>query len=482
MIYKYNHLKKNYLIVWFSFILIISFFVFFIGYTKNNENENSAFFGGKIKNPKSEYVYFYKGEKVLDSAKLNAQNKFAFHFDNIEPGLYTFKNGIEFQYLYLEPQDSLLISLNTWDFDKSILFSGKGGAKNNFLINLYLQQERNGKLFKYNYKLNEEEFNKAIEAEVNKLIQLYDKLIEEEGEQPSELFDKIAKTGIYYPFYYFKEFYPLHHKSAINSRTFPILSDKFYEFRNNIDLNDASLLGYGPYLTYVKTYLYHMAFEEKRRNPEKNSLELNFMEIVNEKIHIERVKNDFLAMGTWKSLTQTDLKEQHLEEIKQFFFTHCTDTTMISDIKKSIKQKERLKSGNPLPTILVTNTDGNELVVNKFGENQFIAIFFWPKDIKNTEKITKQLNYLEKKFPEILFLGIEKNKSHEEWSSFITSNKLSKNNQFKLSKNCENYDLFDDEMALTILVNKHGNIQNGYLFFNDRAIDNHLKNLINSNL
>ena len=46
------------------------------------------------------------------------------------------------------PTDSVLMYLNTWDFDESLIFSGKGGSKNNFLINLYLQQEKNEKNFK----------------------------------------------------------------------------------------------------------------------------------------------------------------------------------------------------------------------------------------------------------------------------------------------------------------------------------------------
>ena len=86
-------------------------------------------------------------KKVLDSARLDSHNKFSFTLDSLKLGLYTFKHGAEFQYLYLEPKDSLLMYLNTWDFDESLIFSGKGSAKNNFLIKLYLDQERLRKVF-----------------------------------------------------------------------------------------------------------------------------------------------------------------------------------------------------------------------------------------------------------------------------------------------------------------------------------------------
>ena len=56
-------------------------------------------------------------------------------FKNLKGGLYTFKHGVEFQYIFLQPNDSLLLRLNTWDFDESLVFSGKGAEKNNLLIN-----------------------------------------------------------------------------------------------------------------------------------------------------------------------------------------------------------------------------------------------------------------------------------------------------------------------------------------------------------
>ena len=85
-------------------------------------HENSTtYFGGKIKNPVDKYVYFSKNDKVIDSAKIDENNKFSFDLDSIEIGLYTFNHGPEFQYIYLEPKDSLLIYLNTWDFDESFL-------------------------------------------------------------------------------------------------------------------------------------------------------------------------------------------------------------------------------------------------------------------------------------------------------------------------------------------------------------------------
>ena len=66
--------------------------------------------------------------------------------------MYYFRHGNENQYIYLEPQDSLMLRLNTWDFDESIVFAGKGAERNNILIDCFLQEERDNKMF---YELNQ---------------------------------------------------------------------------------------------------------------------------------------------------------------------------------------------------------------------------------------------------------------------------------------------------------------------------------------
>jgi len=165
------------------FVVLTPLLFFIFSCNSIDNKRNTIFFGGKIKNPKGSFVYLYEGKKIIDSAKIDKHSKFTFLLDSIKLGLYTFKHGSEYQYLYLEPKDSLLIYLNTWDFDESLIFSGKGSAKNNYLINLYLQQEKNEKEFRYNYSLNEKDFSKLIDKGIRKQFATYnDLLIEEDGE------------------------------------------------------------------------------------------------------------------------------------------------------------------------------------------------------------------------------------------------------------------------------------------------------------
>ncbi len=99
-----------------------------------NDDEVYTYFGGQIVNPKHNYVVLYKNDNAFDSVKLDAHNRFSFRFDKLEGGIYKFSNQPEHQYIILEQGDSLLLRLNTMDFDESLVFSGKGAKKNNILI------------------------------------------------------------------------------------------------------------------------------------------------------------------------------------------------------------------------------------------------------------------------------------------------------------------------------------------------------------
>ena len=68
-------------------------------------------------------------------------------------GLYNFFLQPEFQYLILEKNDSIYIRLNSLDFDESLVFMGNGASKNNFLMDSFL-----------NFEKNEEILNKSFNA------------------------------------------------------------------------------------------------------------------------------------------------------------------------------------------------------------------------------------------------------------------------------------------------------------------------------
>ncbi len=454
--YKLKYLKQNYSFTPLIKFLTLGVILAFVSCAPSQKEDYHTYFGGKIKNPKDDLVYFLKDEKIIDSAKIDSHNRFQFKLDSIENGLYVFKHGPEFQYLYLEPQDSLLIYLNTWDFDESLIFSGRGSKKNNYLINLYLTQERVEKDFIQNYKLNEAEFSKLIDAQIKKQLDDYQRFIAKEQNSPSPFFEKLVMASIYYPNYYKKEYYPFYHRKMMHLKEFPYLSKSFYDYRKSIDLNDASLLSFGPYASYLNLYLRNRAHVMKLKNPSKSNVDLNFMEVVNEKIKIKSEKNKLLARAAWSALVYDNLSQSERDTILNYFFANCSDEKITKEIKTSIAQREKIKVGNNLPQIMATNIGGNDIAINSIAQNSPAVIYFWPTDLGKIELMTEKLNHLQKSYPNIVFIGIDRNKSDKDWKQFITNKKLSAKTQYKLNKNTEHYSWFAGNSDRTIIVDENG--------------------------
>jgi len=473
--YKFNYLKKNYFL---SSIKILSLFgVLLLMVACNSTVENNiTYFGGKIKNPRGKYVYLLKGDKTLDSTILNSNNKFIFQIDSIQLGLYTFKHGPEFQYLYLEPKDSLLLYLDTWGFDESLVFSGKGSAKNNFLINLFVEQEKNEKIFYDYYNLDENEFSEKIDSTIDVYTNQYNDLILSEEKKPSPFFDNLANIAYKYPLYLKKERYQFYHKNSNGLYDYPKVNPDFFQFRKSIDLNDESLLGFWPYSMYLEGYLKNIAYHKELIDSTENNFALNYMKAVNEKIDNKKIKNMYLSNGFWASLSQDYCSKDERKKIDNYYFNNCSDEKLKSESKLALEQLYLLNKGDQMPDIVLTDTQGSKVKLLNIVENKNSVIYFWPNENGYSEMILEKLPKLKEKYPNVNFVGIDRNKTNKQWESFLVKNKLQKNNQYKINEKSEHYLMFKGGWARTLVIDSNGGIINPFLFFNKGyEIEKHLK-------
>ncbi len=103
--------------------LLITFFI-------GCNNHNKTFISGKIIKPTNNEVLILKDEKVIKKITINNEGVFSSSLENLNNGLYNFIHLPEFQYLIINKGDSLVLRLNSLDFDESLVFSGLGASKN----------------------------------------------------------------------------------------------------------------------------------------------------------------------------------------------------------------------------------------------------------------------------------------------------------------------------------------------------------------
>jgi thiol-disulfide isomerase/thioredoxin len=111
--------------------------------------QEMAFLSGKISNPTGESVYLMtnvveEGRRVtkyLDSTRLFVDGTFQLKAKLDSTTNVSFYDGNEVMQILLSPGDQMSVTLNTRFFDETLQFSGKGAAKNNAIVTLYLLQE-----------------------------------------------------------------------------------------------------------------------------------------------------------------------------------------------------------------------------------------------------------------------------------------------------------------------------------------------------
>ncbi|RYG42950.1 MAG: hypothetical protein EOO01_22140, partial [Chitinophagaceae bacterium] len=216
-----------------------------------------AWFGGEIVNPQNRYVLFCKDGDVLDTIPLKANNTFLIAFDSLSPGLYTFRHDPEYQYVYFDKNDSLMVHVNSRDFDQSVVFCGRGDQKNNFLMEQYLRHESDkDKLFDV-FDLGVADFTKKVDASYKADAEFYER--KKEKINWDDNFDLYAKAAMDYHYYAKKELYPTLHKLRTGNDVIEQLPEDFYAFRDDLDLNDSLLSGFSPFVGYLSHMINNMS-------------------------------------------------------------------------------------------------------------------------------------------------------------------------------------------------------------------------------
>ncbi|KAB7530913.1 transaldolase [Flagellimonas olearia] len=446
----------------------------FLACGKKSSDCAAVFFGGEIVNPTSDYVVLYRNDVYVDSVKLDNNNRFSFDLEGIEEGLYHFDHTPELQYVYLQGGDSLLVRLNTLEFDESLVFSGKGSEINNFLIEMFLTYENEEPLIYDLYELDPDSFDQKIDSlKTLKIAHL--KELETDNGQFTGKELAMAKAAIDYNSYLYKEKYPFYHKKRTGEETVHELGSSFYEYRKNLNLNNKDLTYFRPYFDFMKWHFGNLSYmtcmEDCHTGKAPISDRLHFN---NHKLHLvdSLVQEQELRDILFRNIAVDYLlKEHNPSEECRVFIDKFRSLSSNDDHKKEIDALysgiKSLQPNNSLPDIVVRDVDDNEVYLKDVVSKKKNTVFyFWTADQKGHFKnITQRIALLEKKHPEYNFVGINLKTSHTQWVNMLEEFHLDKTNQY------HGEDFKEIQMAMivdglnkcvitkdTLIVNAFGNL------------------------
>lgn len=448
----------------YYFFLLPFLFTSFISCDRTFDDDNyEAYFGGEIINPQNNFVLFLKDDKVIDTIYLDKNNRFLHKFDSLAPGLYTFKHLPEYQYIYFEKNDSLMVRLNSLDFDNSIAFCGRGDEKNNYLIDLYLNNEQ-----------DRATLYEVLDREVNCFIKNIDSTykirkshyLKRKAEIAwSEGFDEIAKAGIDFHHYYKKELYPYAHKYKTGHDISKSLPKNFYDYRKNINYNNGELTNFSPFIKYVNIMLSNISNEQSNGKFDEMSLENNILKlsIADTLIKNQKTKNTILNSIAYMYL----LEDQNMYNNKKFidkYLQLSTDKEQQEEVSEIYNSVKKLNIGNQLPVVQLIDKELKPVSLKDLTSNKESVIFFWTSHAdSHLRAVHKRVREFQKKYPEVNFVAVNVDDTNENWLKAIKNNNLNEVTELKSTSFEEIKKLWViTKIHRTIILDKNGTIKKGF--------------------
>ncbi|XLS30940.1 TlpA family protein disulfide reductase [Flavobacteriaceae bacterium M23B6Z8] len=456
-----------------KYILLASLLL--IAYSCGNKSaENATYFGGEIVNPNSSYVILYKNDKVVDSIVLDENNRFLLKMDAVEDGLYHFEHKPEMQYVLIEKGDSILFRLNTLDFDESLIFSGNGAEKNNFMIDMFLVNEDEERLVYYYYDLEAEEFISKMDSLKQMKLEQYENLVM--NFNLSENAKLITRAGIDYRHYDAKEVYPYIHTKKMPHRKLDSIPENYYDYREKLDYNDTKLSYFSPYINYLNTYFNNVSYtncknkckEEKLPVDKTLHFHLHKLKLIDSLIVSKEIK-DNLYRNTAFAYFKKDHNHYNNERFIEAFNKYSKDNKYAKEVTEVYNAIKNLRQGSVLPDVALVNHTGTEVSIDTLASLAYkghphTVYYFWSLNQRNhMRNINKKVGELRDKYPDYAFVGININEDHESWVKAVEKMGLNPKYQFR----CENFieirnSLVIEGLNKIIIVKDDGTIVNAF--------------------
>ncbi|GAA3630569.1 TlpA family protein disulfide reductase [Flavivirga jejuensis] len=447
---------------------------------------NYAYIGGEIINPTTNYVVLLKSEATIDTIMLDGRNRFLYKINDLKKGLYSFSHGYEFQMILLEPKDSVLFRLNTLEFDESLVFTGKGAKKNNYLINGFLENEVEEKYIFKLCQLTPSIYQKRIDS--LKAVKVKNLKAFKKKYETSPLFEKIAQVNIDFSYYSSKEVYPFVHYGKNKRAILKSLPKDFYDYRKDIDYNSNFSSNYHKYNKFLRYSFSNMALREHNlhsnsKHFNRNSLcyNLDRLKLIDSLLTNVAIKNDLLYELAINYIS----KNENIENNNTILKSYLSKSESKKGKKKMIsftKSLNRLKNGSKLPNVKLVDYNNVEFDISTIIDAPSVISFWSHTYHEHFKDSHKQIKELKNKYPEVAFItinvdnyGLEKSRKSLKINRFIFENEY----VLKDSKEAKKT-LAIHPITKTIIVDKNSRIVNNNTNVFSVKFENQLLGLINN--
>ncbi|MCG2417934.1 thioredoxin family protein [Aequorivita sp. F47161] len=442
----------------FKKLLLLLVFTVLLSCKSKDENVvKTTWIGGQIINPTLDYIVFSRGNEILDTVKLDSNNFFLYKTDKIKAGLYNLKHN-ETQVFFIEPGDSLLLHVNTLDFDESLAYSGRGGEQNNLLMYLYLTNETENLKLQNWYGLSSKEFTHKIDSLKQLKIKEYKDFIAKN--EVVESFKNAVMANINYDYYIKKERY-----AAANRNRIAEFDENYFDYRKKINFELEEFKFYYPYYRFMNRYFENLVFSEYKSDVpiNRNSYDFNYrrIKLIDSLVTSDSLRNSLLRSNAMFYF----LNAKNAAEEQQFFDEFAkmnSDKKHVEEVRKMYNITVKLNPGNTVPNVALVNTDNTLKDLHSIIKAPTVVYFWSGKSPSNYKNIHNRAAELKSKYPEYDFLGINTDTHYKKWRQTINRNGYNPLYEFQIENlNEAEKKLLLKYMNSALILDKDGKILEG---------------------
>ena len=362
-----------------------------------------VFIGGQIINPSSRKVTLYQGNKPLEVFELDENLRFKKKYDSLNSGIFKLEQLPEYQSLLLEEGDSIWVRINAATFNESIVYSGSGASKNNFLMELFLRQEKENDYLSSKYSSSRKIFSQLLDSMLLEKKKLWIRM--DSLNTLSPIAQKVTQAAYIYPYATIRERYALLRGSKWTAQE----DSLYYGFQKYLNYGDNDLAFFNPYVNYVLNFINKKALKPGAsyfKIKQTTDFNIKRLEALDKNIKGSLLRNNLARAIAFEEILNFENHGQQ-ERFLQFYATINTSPVYLAEVLNLHNDISSLEPKNLLPNILLQNSKRDTINSNILLKDKTTVIYFWSQtQMNHYRNSTERVNRFQKKYPRIRFVGI----------------------------------------------------------------------------
>lgn len=361
------------------------------------------------------------------SARLDAKGDFRLTLPQVAaPGEATFTDGNETASLFVEPGDSLHLSLDTEQFDETLKFTGRGAAANNYLVQSFLRfdDQENASPMRFVLKQTEAQMTRLVEADEQERRSFWQQYAAQNPVTPA--FRRYARHQLTYAAANQRllctTFYRHLHKE---DKTSPPAPTAFLAGIQPLAAPNDSALSNTDYRSFALEYPLHLV-QMARPVPPGREIEDNFQPA-------------FAKAAELYGASQTRdvvLTQLLLQELQMGSFPNAQaqlpafrklnrDSLAAQEVRRVYAKRLKLAPGSMAPAFTLQDETGKPVALSSF-RGKVVYLDFWASWCGPCLAEIPDATELKQKFAgkDVVFLYVSIDEREKDWQNMLAKRKL----------------------------------------------------------